>query len=131
MSIVWCSSPAVTMANLVYCSDVLSSQHETTPSALGTTGIYRMSHFHSSAFVILLRQHAALNGNADIEIHWSAYEQLILPCAIAPTLKTTGPPSEGSDSTNSLRGTTLGELCENAIRVQPAGKYFVTGPLIT
>ena len=38
-------------------------------SPFSTTSIYRMSHFHSKAFVILLRQQAALSGNAEMETH--------------------------------------------------------------
>ena len=89
-----------------------------------------MFHFHSNALVIFPRQQAALRGYSEMEAHMSAYMHSILPCAMAPTLNTVGV-SSGSEVTNSLRGMTLGELCEKATRWQPAGKCFVTGPFTT
>lgn len=89
-----------------------------------------MFHFHSNALVIFPKQQAALRGYSEMEAHASAYMHSILPCAMAPTLNTAGV-STGSEVTISFSGTTLGELWENATRWQPAGKCFVTGPLIT
>ena len=89
-----------------------------------------MFHFHSNALVIFPKQQAALRGYSEMEAQVSAYMHSILPCAMAPTLNTVGVSSD-SEVTISFNGTTLGELCENATRWQPAGKCFVTGPLIT
>lgn len=91
-------------------------QHQTIP------------HFHSKEFVILPRQHAALNGYSEIEIIWSTYVTSTFPCAMAPTTNTAGV-SFGNLSTNSRSVTILGALWENPTLSQFGGKYLVTGPL--
>ena len=68
-----------------------------------------MFHFHSSAFVIFPKQQAALRGYSEMEAHLSAYMHSILPCAMAPTLKTVGM-SSVRQFTIAFKGTTLGEL---------------------
>ncbi len=90
-----------------------------------------MFHFHSSAFVILPMQHAALSGYSDIDTILSVYEISILPRAMPPTVNTTGCPA-GSPFTKPCSVPCMSSaLCEKPTRSAPAGKYFVTGPFTT